>query len=145
MKKTKLVILLAVSFIILALIITSLIAAMNMISIKFLKEEQYQLRFVDCNTIELKPILEKEFDIKFPKEIENVKAAKSPNVDSGIFYNLKFNSAPDIVEKFLESFLQKQHRKLIFEPYKNVEDERGLGPPPDWFTEPIQRGKRGGI
>ena len=145
MKKSKLIVLLSILFVILVAVISSLIIAMHMITDSSIKGRQYQERLIECNALDLTITLEKTFKVVFSEDIENFKATKSPPRDGSVRYILKFNSTPYIVEKFLESF-PKTRRSGRFKPYISDEDRRhrpGTWPPPDWFTMPIYKGKVG--
>ena len=82
--------------------------------------------------------LERIFEIDFPEEIKDVRAARTgAQWDGTVGFLLKFTADPNVVE----GFLKIRHPA----PYDHESDlrERGFFLVPDWFTEPIQEGIMG--
>ena len=103
----------------------------------------YQLRLIECQSEELFPELERVFDIHFPKNIKEVKTAKSISHDSTATYVVKFVAESNIIDKFLESVSKKSHEVVV--PYSLKDDGRKRASSwfsPSWFTTPIQKGKK---
>lgn len=105
-------------------------------------ESRLEDQYTECDAKEMVARLERIFQINFPEEIKEAKAAKTPGSswDRWNKFILKFAAEPDAVDRFLESFPEKIH----FKPYeyrKDMRGELGMPPIPPWFREPIQQGK----
>jgi hypothetical protein len=85
--------------------------------------------------------LEEKYNINFPKNVREIKAAKSGmSWDRHESFILKFIAEPSDVNKFLETVVE-----TILYPYYSSRDNR-LAPfesAPEWWTKPIEKGKRG--
>ena len=104
----------------------------------------YSERFIECDPQQMVPHLERVFDIDFPEEIREVKAATSRSSwlkRNMISFKFKFTADPDTVAMFFQSFPKKIH----FGAYDPSSDLRhsDLRRTPQWFKKPIQQGKIG--
>lgn len=104
---------------------------------------QYTIRPVECAPEELIPDLEKMFDIDFPKDIREVKTAKTIPMDGVIWFIVRFTAEPHVVDAFVKSF----RRGVGLVNYDPEWDMRNTisSFTPAWFTKSIRQGKMGDI
>ncbi len=84
--------------------------------------------------------LERIFEIDFPDDIQDVKAAKAfLEWDNWRTYIIKFKVDPNTLDSFIN--IERLSR------YDPNEDERSedIFPPTKWYSEPIQKGRMGTI
>ena len=99
----------------------------------------YQGKYTECNHKELFPTLEWVFDVDFPVNAKEVKAAKTPSREGSVHFIVKFCADPNTVNRFLEFAAER----CDFEPY-----ERGYAfttngwPSPRWARTPIKQGRK---
>ncbi len=112
-------------------------------SIGYYKARAYNSRPVECSPQNLIPDLEEMYDIDFPKDIREIKTAKSIPIKDHITFIVKFIAEPDIVDIFIKSFL----KGIVLVKYDPEWDVRSASvlPLPAWFTKPIQQGKMGEV
>jgi hypothetical protein len=104
----------------------------------------YQLRHVKCKSEELLPVVERVFDINFPQQVADVKAAKTIAMEGFVKFIVRFVAEPNGVERFLGCFPQENKDPGVQRlPYETDRDRRRSGgwPLPRWFREPIRQGK----
>jgi hypothetical protein len=101
----------------------------------------YMSRPVECTPEDLMPSLENIFNIDFPKDIKEVKTAKTIPLDGATFFIVKFIAEPEIVDTFVKSF----SIGIGWGSYDPEWDMRSvdISNAPDWFTETITQGKMG--
>jgi hypothetical protein len=107
----------------------------------------YQTRYVECPPEKLLPLIENVSEIRFPKEIKEVKTAKSIRPTEGEYdFLVKFSAEPNVVEEFTNTF-RLGDEKITLGPYDKNEDSRKKWAyfPPKWFKTPIKEGKHTGI
>lgn len=105
----------------------------------------YQERYVGCDPKKLLPNLESLFHISFPREVIEVKAAKTAIAIEGVIpFLVKFRAQPNVVDRFWRSFTD-EGLPIFWESYEPEIDIRGSHSwrPPRWFTKPIRQGKVG--
>jgi len=110
---------------------------------EYLAQEVYQYREYDPE--KMVAYLEKRYNIDFPDNIKEVKAAKTwPDRDSSRYFILKFIAEPNDVSKFLESVPGGAYKLY---PYNPREDTRlyDVSRDTQWYAEPIKEGKKGYI
>jgi len=118
-----------------------IVAAYLLPLIGYYKARAYNSRPVECTPQDLIPDLEEMFNIDFPKDIKEVKTAKTMPLDGAIFFIVKFITEPEIVDTFVQSF----SRGIGWGSYDPEWDMRSvdISHAPDWFTETITQGKMG--
>jgi hypothetical protein len=124
------------------LAITILGLLVLVVSFDVLIESRLQNKYTECDPKEMVAHLEKIFEVHFPEEIKESKAARTRGSwwEEDVTFMVKFAAEPNFVDRFLESFPEKIH----FQPYQYKEDLRGFTDIPSsqsWFTNPIQQGK----
>lgn len=137
----RIVISLAVLIVFFALI--ELLAWWTDVTFKKIFVDPEKLKYGECGPEELLPEVERVCDINFPEGITGVKTAwaytvwDSPGANPFI---VRFLADPNTISWFLKS-LPKDIEFTEYEP--NMDDRNSYRSPiPDWFTEPIQRGKK---
>ncbi|MHC4676129.1 MAG: hypothetical protein ACYTBZ_26865 [Planctomycetota bacterium] len=101
----------------------------------------YQERYIECDPKELLPILESDFDVNFPVDIKDVKAAKTPSIEGSAFFLVKFCAEPNTVGIILKSIEKRAHSV----PYerKHTFTTGCIGwPSPSWARVPIKQGRK---
>jgi hypothetical protein len=110
------------------------------------RKREYAERYIECDYKEFINNLEDAFGFDFPEDIRNTKTAKTVPMENTTLFIVKFSGYPSTVNEFLKSFPETYLLRLKLMPYSLEDDERitpGRWPPPEWFTEGIQQGKRG--
>lgn len=96
-------------------------------------------RPVECAPEELILDLEIAFDINIPEDIGDIKTAKAPPDEGAVVFIVKFSAEADTVRRFVASL----PRAGELPGYEQESDTRAASifPMPNWFTEPIRRGR----
>jgi len=128
-----------IAILILGALIGILILARPVLRLGFTLLFNYHWRYIERNPERMIGRLERIFEVDFPKEIKEVRAARTRVSWDGVAsFIVKFTAAPDVVESFV--------KVKNLEPYSRERDDRDSGTPkPQWFTEPIKQGKTGDI
>jgi hypothetical protein len=107
----------------------------------------YQTRYVECPPEKLLPLIENVSEVRFPKDIREVRAAKSIRpIEGNYLFLVKFIAEPNVVEEFTNTF-RLGDEKIVLDNYDKDEDSRNKYAyfPPKWFKMPIKEGKHTGI
>jgi len=100
------------------------------------------VQYVERDSDKMIAALERMFEIDFPQEITDVKAAATPSQwDGGVTFVLKFKADPDIVNGLFEL---EDRRPYV----PGAKDEDGIQTEfcaPEWYMEPITEGIMGDI
>jgi len=86
------------------------------------------------------PVLEDAFELKFPDDITDVKAAKTVRWMKYIQFIMRFAAEPNDVDTFIKSFPGKIH---FVELDPNNDYRQKTYGVPSWYKQPIRKGKRG--
>jgi len=96
--------------------------------------------FTERNSGKVLTYLEKRYDIKFPENAEEVKAARDgKGWDGTSSFIIKFTAKPSEVEKFIGTAVNSSIRH--YRPEGNPKYPNKYVP--DWWKKPIEKGERG--
>lgn len=99
----------------------------------------YQQRYIECDPKKLLSIVELVFDVNFPVNIEDVKAAKTQSIERYEKFIVKFCADPNIVSRFLES-VKDSSRSVPYERKHTF--TTGGWPSPGWARATINQGRK---
>ena len=102
-------------------------------------------KFRDCSADKMVVYLENRYNIDFPENIKDVKAAKTwRSWDGGANFILRFTAEANDVARFLESIPQKRYTLGAYLP---GEDDRFIhaSSVPKWYLDKIDEGKIGSL
>ena len=98
----------------------------------------FQFRYINCAPNELIPVIKNVFGLDFPKDIKELKTAKT-SMDRAVLFLVKFKAEPNGIDRLIGSI---QSYKIGPEPYK-----RGYTfifangfPAPAWARKSIKQG-----
>lgn len=99
----------------------------------------YQERYIECEPKELFQIVEWIYDVNFPVDIEDVKAAKTSSRDGTIRFLVKFCADPNTVGILLKSIEERSRIRPYERGHTFITDG---WPSPGWARVPIKKGIR---
>ena len=107
----------------------------------FIGVRSYQQRYIECDPKELLPIVELDFEVNFPVDIKDVKAAKTPSIEGLAFFLVKFCAEPNTVGILLKSIEERSHSVPYERKYTFTTGCIGW-PSPRWARVPIKQGRK---
>jgi hypothetical protein len=98
--------------------------------------------YTEYNPDKMVTYLERRYDINFPEAPTKIKAARSGKWGGYSSFLLKFTAKPSDVEKFLSTAVGSSLHN--YDPQRNPK-YHSFQTVPEWWKEPIEKGKRGKI